>query len=239
MSWVERALKESSKFVGYFPTPQFWTIISLWNEEQVKKQIQILKLKCLRGVMRSKNVLTPLPYIEVTDLDVKTVAIDYDYVRHGDLNIEELCKGVGDQGVKELVVGNLRVKIPRDLFSKEMDVEAEIDGWKTGKYLVASFKRRKAILNGKFRAEIVKHTKDWLELGGKISSLDLVELREAKYWRRKGNYGTYDVNYNPRIIVCAIKAVDPFGSLGRWREYKKKKGDVWSLAGDHSIREAS
>lgn len=237
MTWVERALKESSKFVGYFPTPQFWTIISLWNEEQVRKQTQILKLKCLRGVMRSKNVLTPLPYIEVTDLDVKTVAVDYDYVRHGDLNIEKLCKGVSEQGVKELVVENLKVKIPRDLFSKEIDEEAEIDGWKIGKYLVASFERKKAMLNGKFREEIMKHTKDWLELGGKVSSLDLVELREAKYWRRKGNYGTYDVNYNPRIIVCAIKSIDPFGSLGRWREYKRKKGDVWALAGDHSIRE--
>lgn len=237
MSWVDRAVKEASKFVGYFPTPQFWTIIDLWNEDQVRKQIQILRLKCLRGAMKSKNVLTPLPYIEVTDLDVKTVAVDYDYVRHGDLNIERLRRGVGEQGVKELVVESLKVKIPRGLFSKEIDEEAEIDGWQTGKYLVASFSRKKAVLNGKFREEIVKHTRDWLELGGKVSSLDLVELREARYWRRKGNYGTYDVHYNPRIVVCAVKALDPFGSLGRWREYKRKKGEVWALAGDHSIRE--
>lgn len=123
------------------------------------------------------------------------------------------------------------------MFSKEIDEEAEIDKWQTGKYLVATFNRRKALLNGKFREEIMKHMKDWLELGGKVSSLDLVELQEAKYWRRKGNYGTYDVNYNPRIVVCTMKALDPFGSLGKWREYKKQKGEIWSLAGIHSIRE--
>jgi len=236
MTWADDVPKDS-KFVGYFPTPQFWTIIDLWKEEQVRKQIQILRLKCLRGAMRSKNVLTPLPYIEVIAQDLKTVCIDYDYVRHGELDIDRLCKGVGEQGVKELVVENLRVKIPRDLFYKEVDEEAEIDGWQTGKYLVATFSRKKAVLDGKFREEIVKHTKDWLELGGKVSSLDLTELREAKYWRRKGNYGTYDVNYNYRIVVCAMKALDPFGSLGRWREYKKKKGTVWSLSGDYSIKE--
>jgi len=239
VSWIERAEKENSRFVGYFPTPQFWTIIGLWNEGEVKKWISILKLKCRRARMRAKRVLTPLPYIEVTDLEEKAVEVDYDYVRHGKLDIDELKKGITEQGVKDLVVETLIVHIPKDLLDSELEQEAEIDGWDTGKYVAATFRRRKAILDGKFRKEIRKHTKEWLEIGGKISSLDLLGLREAKYWHRRGRYGTYDVNFNIRTVVLVMKALDPFGSLGRWREYKRKKGTVWSLVNDKSIREAA
>lgn len=237
MAWLKRAEKAISRYTGYFPTPQFWTIIGLWNEDLVVKQITILKLKCKRVRMHAKNVLTPLPYIEVTDLEEKAVEVDYDYVKHGKLNIENLKKGIADQGVKDLVVETLVVHIPKDLLNSELEKEAEIDRWKTGKHVAATFRRTKATLDGKFRKEIRKHTKEWLEIGGKISSLDLVGLREAKYWHRKGIYGTYDVRYNIRTVRLVMKALDPFGTLGRWREYKKKKGTVWSLVRDKSIRE--
>ena len=239
MAWLERAEKAFSRYVGYFPTPQFWTIIGLWNEEQVEKWIEILKLKCRRARMRSKNVLTPLPYVEVTDLEEKAIEVDYDFVKHGKLDTKQLCKCMGEQGTKELVVETLVVHIPKDLIDSELEEEAEIDKWETGKNVAATFRRTHAKLDGKFRKEIRKHTKEWLEIGGKISSLDLVGLREAKYWRRKGIYGTYDVNYNIRTVRLVMKALDPFGTLGRWREYKKKKGTVWSLVRDKSIREAS
>jgi len=241
LTWVKRAEELNTRYVGYFPTPQFWTIINLWNEEQVKKWIDILSLKCWRGKMRSKNVLTPLPYLEVTDLEEKTFVIDYSYIKHGTLDIERLCKVVSEQSIQDLVVECLCTKIPKDLLERgvasEIQREAEIDGWKTGNYIAATFRRTHAKLNGKFRNEIKKHTKDWLEIGGKISSLDLAELREAKYWHRRGNYGTYDVNYNAETVRMVMKALDPFGTLGRWREYKREKGAVWALVNDKSIRE--
>lgn len=237
MSWAKHAKVATTRYVGYFPTPQFWTIIGLWNENLVKKQITILKLKCRRARMRAKNVLTPLPYLEVVDLEEKAVEVDYNYIKHGKLNIDQLQKGVSKQGVKDLVVETLAVHIPKDLLDSELEEEAKIDRWKTGKNVAATFHRTKVTLDGKFRKEIRKHTKEWLEIGGKISSLDLVGLREAKYWHRKGIYGTYDVHYNIRTIRLVMKALDPFGTLGRWREYKKKKGTVWSLVRDKSIRE--
>lgn len=240
MSWREREKTADTRYVGYFPTPQFWTIITLWNEELVKKQVTVLKLKCRRARMRAKNVLTPLPYLEVIELEEKNIEVDYDFRRHGPLNIDRLKDGVAKQDVKELVVETLVVHIPKDLLKEathsELDEEAEINGWKTGENIAATFRRTKAILDGKFRKEIRKHTKEWLEIGGKISSLDLVGLREAKYWHRKGIYGTYDVHYNPRTVRLVMRALDPFGTLGRWREYKKKKGTVWSLTRDESIR---
>lgn len=239
MPWRKRAEEAATRYVGYFPTPQFWTIIGLWEEEQVKKYLSILRLKCRRARMRRKNVLTPLPYLEVTDLEEKAVEIDYDFVRHGKLDIEELHRGVADQGIKDLVVENLVVHIPKDLIDSEIEEEAEIDKWKTGKHVAATFRRTKAVMDGKFRKEIRKHVKEWLEIGGKISSLDLVGLREAKYWRRRGNYGTYDVHYNARTVRLVMRALDPFGTLGRWREYKRKRGTVWSLVRDRSIREES
>ena len=239
MSWVKRAKTAATRYVGYFPTPQFWTIIGLWKEDIVKKQVAILKLKCRRARMRAKNVLTPLPYLEVTDLEEKVVEVDYDYVRHGKLDIDQLQKGVSDQGVKDLVVETLVVHISKDLIDSELEEEAEIDKWKTGKNVAATFRRTKAALDGKFRKEIRKHTKEWLEIGGKISSLDLVGLREAKYWHRRGIYGTYDVHYNIRTVRLVMKALDPFGTLGRWREYKRKRGTVWALVRDKSIREES
>lgn len=239
MSWIKRAERATTRYVGYFPTPLFWTIIGLWQEEIVKKQVGILKLKCRRARMRSKNVRTPLPYLELTDIEEKATVVDYDYVKHGNLNIERLCKEVGEQGTKNLVVEVLVVHIPKDLIDSELEEEAEIDRWKTGKNVAATFRRTHAKLDGKFRKEIRKHTKEWLEIGGKISSLDLAGLREARYWHRKGNYGTYDVHFNIRTIRLLMKALDPFGTLGRWREYKKKKGMVWSLVRDRSIREES
>lgn len=237
MAWIKKAQEATTRYVGYFPTPQFWTIIGLWNEEDVKKQINILSLKCLRGKMHSKNVLTPLPYIEVTELEVKTVVIDYNYIKHGKLNIEQLCKTVPEQGAKELVVEELCTHIPKDLLDSELKEEAEIDGWDTGNFVAAIFHRTHVKADGKFREEIKKHTKEWTEIGGKISSLDLVGLREAKYWHRKGKYGTYDVNFNIRTLRLVMKALDPYGTLGRWREYKKEQGAVWALVNDKSIKE--
>jgi len=159
--------------------------------------------------MRSKNVLTPLPYLEVTDLEEKAIEVDYDFVRHGKLDIEQLCKCIGDQGTKELVVETVAVHIPKDLINSELEEEAKIDKWKTGKNVAAIFHRTHAKLDGKFRKEIRKHTKEWLEIGGKLSSLDLVGLREARYWHRKGSYGTYDVHFNIRTVRLVMKALDP------------------------------
>ncbi len=237
MSWRKRAKTATTKYVGYFPTPQFWTIIGLWKENLVEKQVTILRLKCRRARMRAKNVLTPLPYLEVVNLSENCIEIDYDYTRHGPIDIKHLCSCLSEESVKELVVETLVAHIPRELLkNSEIDEEAEIDGWKTGNYIAATFRRTKAVLDGKFRKEIIKHTKEWLELGGKVSSLDLVGLKEARYWRRRGIYATYDVNYNIRTIRLVMRALDPFGTFGRWREYNKKRGAVWSLVRDESIR---
>lgn len=239
MAWIRRAETATTRYVGYFPTPVFWAIIGLWEEEMVKKHVGILKLKCRRARMRSKNVRTPLPYLELTDIEEKATVVDYNYVKHGALDIKLLCKKVGEQGTKNLVVETLVVHIPKDLIDSELDEEAKIDKWKTGKNIAATFQRKHAKLDGKFRKEIRKHTKEWLEIGGKLSSLDLVGLREAKYWHRRGAYGTYDVNFNIRTVRLVVRALDPNATIGRWREYKKKKGTVWSLVKDRSIREES
>lgn len=96
-----------------------------------------------------------------------------------------MCKIVGEQGTKNLVVEILVVHIPKDLIDAELEEEAEIDKWKTGKNVAATFRRKHARLDGKFRMEIRKHTKEWLEIGGKLSSFDLAGLREQSIGTEK------------------------------------------------------
>jgi len=236
--WTKRAELATTRYVGYFPTPQFWAIMNLWKEEQVSKWINILSLKCWRAKMSKKNVLTPLPYVEVTELEEKTITVDHNFIKHGDLDIPLLCKKVTEHGAKDMVVEFLCVNIPKDLLDvKQLNEEAEMMHWKTGDRVAAMFRRTHIKANGAFRAEIKKHTQEWLDMGGKLSSLDLIGLREARYWHKQGDYGAYDVNFMERTVRLVIRALDPQGTLGRWREYKKKKGEVWSLVGDHSIRE--
>lgn len=238
VAWTKESEKANIRYVGYFPTPQFWAMMNLWKEEQVSKWINVLSLHCWRGKMSNKNVLTPLPYVEVTELQEKTVVIDYNYLKHGDLDVPLLSKKVTEHGAKDMVVESLCVNIPKDLLDvKQLEEEAKMMKWKTGDRVAAMFHRTHIKANGAFREEIKKHTKDWLEMGGKLSSLDLVGLREAKYWYKKGDYGCYDVNFIPSTVRLVIKALDPQGALGRWREYKRKKGEVWAFAGDHSISE--
>jgi len=238
VAWTKKAELATSRYVGYFPTPQFWAITNLWKEEQVSKWINILSLKCWRAKMSKKDVLTPLPYVEVTQLLEKNIVVDYNFIKNGNLDLSVLCNTVTEHGAKDMVVESLCVNIPKELLDvKQLDEEAKMMHWKTGDRVAAMFRRTHIKGNGAFRAEIKKHTQDWLDIGGKLSSLDLVGLREAKFWYKKGDYGAYDVNFMASTVRLVIRALDPQGALGRWREYKRKKGEVWSLVGDHSIRE--
>jgi len=188
--------------------------------------------------MSQKNVLTPLPYVDVTELQEKTVVIDYNFIKQGNLDLSLLCKTITGCDVKDMVVESLCVNIPKELLDvKQLDEEAKMMHWQTGDRVAAMFRRTHINANGAFREEIKKHTQDWLDMGGKLSSLDLKGLREAKYWYKKGDYGTYDVNFMASTVRLVIRALDPQGALGRWREYKKKRGETWALVGDHSIRE--
>jgi hypothetical protein len=190
--------------------------------------------------MFSKNVRTPLPYLEVTELDVKMIAIDHNFIKHGTLDIGLLCKKVSEDGAKDMVVESLCVSIPKNLLedsNSELKEEAKMMGWKTGDDVAAMFRRVHAKANGVFREVIKKHTKDWVEMGGKLSSLDLVGLREGKYWHKKGEYGDYEINFMERTVKLVMTALDPEGTLAGWREYRRKTGEIWSLVGVHSIRE--
>jgi len=240
VAWTKRALHATTRFVGYFPTPQFWSIMKLWEDEQVRKYVDILSLRCWRAKMSQKNVLTPLPYVDVTELTERNIVVDYNFIKHGKLSIELLCKTISEYGAKDMVVESICVCIPKDLLedsNSELKEEAKMMNWKTGDKVAAFFRRIKAVANGKFRAEVRKATQDWLPMGGKLSSLDLVGLREAHYWHKKGEYGSYEINFMERTVKLVMTALDPDGVLGRWREYRRKKGEVWSLVGDHSIRE--
>jgi hypothetical protein len=188
--------------------------------------------------MSRKNVETPLPYVDVTDLGELTIVVDYNFIKHGKLDIGLLCKTTTEYGAKDMVVESLCACIPKSLLPQEqLDEEAKMMNWKTGDKVVAFFRRTKAVADGKFREEVKKATQDWLDMGGKLSSLDLVGLREAHYWYKSGNYGEYEVNFMERTVKLVMTALDPQGALGRWREYKRKTGEVWALSGDHSIRE--
>lgn len=238
--WTKIGSQADTKFVGYFPTPQFWSIIKLWDDEQVEKYIQILSLRCWRAKMAQKNVLTPLPYVDITEIGERTIVVDYNFIKHGKLHIGLLCDTISKYGAKDMVVESICACIPKDLLedaNSELEAEAKMWSWKTGDKVAAFFRRTKAVANGEFRAEVRKATKDWLPMGGKLSSLDLVGLREAHYWHRKGDYGSYEINFMERTVRLVMTALDPDGVLGRWREYKRKKGQVWSLVGDHSIKE--
>jgi hypothetical protein len=187
--------------------------------------------------MFSKNVLTPLPYLEVTKLDVENVVVDHDFVKHGNLDIDLLCKKVSEYRAQDMVVKSLCVRIPKDLLAEsELEEEAKMMNWKIGEHVVAMFRRTHAKGNGTYIEQIKKHTKDWVEMGGKLSSLDLVGLREAHYWHRKGEYGSYEINFMERTVTLVMTALDPEGTLGRLREYRRKTGEMWSLVGDRSIR---
>lgn len=189
--------------------------------------------------MSNKRILTPLPYVDVTALNGNTVVVDYNFIKHGKLDIKRLCQVTTDNGAKDMVVESLGVCIPKDSLedaNSELKREAEMMNWKTGDKVAAFFRRTKAV-DKELREQVRIATQEWLPLGGKLSTLDLVGLRESHYWYRTGEYGSYEINFMERTVRLVMTALDPQGALARLRVYIRKKGEVWAFAGDHSIRE--
>ena len=238
--WTKRAEQAPTRFVGYFPTPQFWAITKLWDDDLVSKYVEILSIKCSRTWMSNKRILTPLPFVDVTALNGNTVVVDYNFIKHGKLDVKRLCQVITDNGAKDMVIESLCVCIPKDSLedvNSELKQEAEMMNWRTGDKVAAFFRRTKAVTDETLREQVRKATQDWLPLGGKLSTLDLVGLRESHYWYRKGEYGSYEINFMERTVRLVMTALDPEGALARLRVYIRKKGDVWALADDRGIRE--
>jgi len=190
--------------------------------------------------MKSKKVLTPLPYVDLTELIGNIVVVDYNFIKHGKLDVKRLCQITTDYGAKDMVVESLCACIPKDLLedaNSELKREAEMMKWTTGDKVVAFFRRTKALSDSVLREQVRKATQDWLPMGGKLSSLDLVGLRESHYWYRNGEYGSYEINFMERTVRLVMTALDPEGTIARERVYTRKRGEIWELAGDRSIRE--
>jgi len=225
------------KYLGYFPTINLLKILPLFDGNE---KARICKLSAFRSWLTSKTTGTPFSYLKLTDFTNRDIKIDYNYLRHGDLDPKTLIDAIAGAGASLVVTEELGVMLPSKVVFEE---EAEKKGWEK-RNLVATFVEHFAKAPDKeYRKTLERHmNREELVARIKHSSLDLMSLQEARFWARGSRRGYYK-EYKEGImedlhpIRCIMRAIDPDGALGRWRQYKRGKADAWILSADRSILE--
>jgi hypothetical protein len=242
------------RYVGYLPTPALSKVLSLFQEysngknySTYKDSVEIVRLKARRDRVVNKNVLNPLPYMELTAIENKFASLDYSLIRHPHLNVSLLAAKLSETAIDEMVVEEIGFAIPKDqlLADKTLiqdDSYWDSSIWERSRRIVATFQRHFAgkakTTDGTYLEAIKDHTEDEVrEYGFKYSSLDLTFLQDLKTQWARGTKQGIRLGGDTHLIWRVLFTVDPDKNFARLRQYKREKGEVWVLVRDKKIGE--
>lgn len=222
------------RHVGFFPTVQLSRILSMPYIEKNEKYLW--RLRCWRERLRHKEVKNPLPYLRVADIVERNAVIDYSWMRHNYIKLNDLRNALTDNDIDEMVVEEITIVIPKeDVWPKhEIPMKSTTSIWEKDVLVAATFKRRatKGVKDEKYLEAIREASEEFLKIGGKLSSLDLVSLQDSKVWAKGGDQ-RYDLE--PPLLWWVLYEIDP--DLAKVRAYRRVRGEVWELAEVKGVRE--
>jgi hypothetical protein len=236
-------------FKGYFPSVQLKKILEVLEEleELSGKGIpHVLRLFARRERRTQHTRENPMPYITILK-KIKTEGIvDYNYTKHEKLDIKLLKKKLfeessfDDMVVEELVVSlDKKVCLGKEVCEKEKKLYGSgvLDGWSPT--LVAIFRRNFIGREEEQLVGVIRQWTDeeWMKVGGKLSTLDLVALQDPRAWA-KGDMRPEtmytEVTTSPRVIKSVLWEIAQ-GDFPHIRQYVLGKTDRWVLTKNRPV----
>lgn len=239
------AARPQYRWVGYFPTPVFSKIIQLFEHPVIRQHdVEIIALSCARTSREHRARPTrPLPFLKLEDVAIRNVSLDYDYRRHGKLNVSELKDTIAQNNIQEMVINSFAAKLKKDWIIGEDETDEELkkyrSTWERNPYLAAVFRAVFVGENGERRAEVEKHLTEE-ELGRlrfKRTSLELERLQDTRVFLSGGQVVVGDVNTDELLIARIMTAIDYETSLARYAQYRMSAENRWTLVRTGSIKE--
>ena len=226
------------KWVGCFRTCCLSHILNMFNgykrssEYKSYENIEIVKLTASRGKELHKDVIRPYSYLTIENIESKHGYLEYDWMRHGKLNIRGVLRALKNSGIEEMVVENVSFLMPKEwVLSDGEIIKEEISLLDRGKAVVATFENTfiEAWMDGQLRRQVEEIMGDQIrDYRFKHSVLDLTGVSDARSWAR-GVRNQYNLETNPNILWRVLYHLDPDGDLRRFRQYRLEEGRYWRL----------
>lgn len=237
------------RFRGYFPTIQLKKILPYLEELEAsdKTAPRVLELFAYRARKTQYEKRRPLPYVGVEVRTEKEGVIDYDWVKHGRINFQELKREVFEvEGFDEVAVTKLVVALEKsECFDKEVvereKKEHEVKFGRWSPRLAVIFERHFIGKGEEKLAEVIRRwtDEDWLRVGGKLSCLELVALQDLLAWARgdvRPESKYEQVFTNPKILRLVLWTIAS-GDFPHMGQYVLGKEDKWILKDIRPVKE--
>jgi len=219
------------RFVGYFPTVELSKVLAM---PYLSDPRHLWRLRAMRHKDLEKKCNQPETYFSVTEFSQKEALLNYNWLRNGNLRLDQIrglldLYNVDEMNVEELTVG-LPSEIVPDAELLPILPEGVVKAAPPDTMLACTFKRTK--VKGDKDKESVKLTvaTDFTQLGGKFSSLDLAKVEDMRLWA-KGYGNSYELN--DWLVATIVYTIAP--DLATERIYKRKTGDIWEMVEDKRV----
>ena len=206
-------------------------------------KVDIMRLTAFRGKELHKDTIRPFPYFHLTNISQKEAKLEYDWNRHGPVDINGVLRTLGESGVQEMVVENTSFLLPKDWVLDEKELKTEK---RKAKFLdratgcVATFEATfiEAWMDGQLRQKVEEVMGDEIrDYRFKHTVLDLVGIADSAAWLRGIKNEFNDLETNSRRLRLVLRQLDPDGDLGYLRQYRLEEGRYWRLVRIASARE--
>jgi hypothetical protein len=199
------------------------------------RNVQIVKLVAFKSKEIHKQSTNPFPYFNIVSTGIRSVYLDYDWVRHANFDLNGVLDALEKSGVEDMVIENISFLVPKEwVLSKEEfeEEKAHLHPFYRASTFVATFKSQfiEAWMDGQLRKEVEEVMGDQIrELGFKHSVLDLKGVADAKSWAVGIENELNDLETNQTRLYWILYGLDPDKLLMRLRQYRLEEGRYWRL----------
>ncbi len=88
-------------------------------------KIDIVKITAFRGKELHKDEIKPFPYLTITNIANKEARLEYEWVRHGKLDVDGVLRSLVDSGIEDMVVVNVCFLMPKEVVYEKEEIERE------------------------------------------------------------------------------------------------------------------
>jgi len=234
---VKGAYVLTYKHVGYFPTVDATRVLSLFENNG---KVKINEIKGFRKEKKPSEKEKPEPYINITNENRKIIKINYNFVKHGDLNLENLLDVIENEA-DTVVLKRLCIQLNNEIIfppSRDEHNDQSAVAIFESHYEETPEEEEK---KNKYLERIEEYTPEKLfEDGFKHTSLDISALQHARAWMNNSRRGFYKgEEYGSKGILTDVeatrrimKAIDKNGQIRSIRNLDKGAKDAWVYDGE-------